>query len=191
VEWSAVNPDVIYFLSGSTISQYNKRTGVTMALGGPPNGDAVAYHVAVVGADKWICAAAGGGIQDTFVEIFCLNPANPAITKFINVPNKTINGLQQTATVGWPTPAAGQTLGIHSVYGSAGGDFLGVSFHGQSWGGNGDCVFNVATGTWSFVTNADAYYSGHPSLGNGRMAIGAGPSMAAIPVGCSFATLAT
>src|SRR6185369_1087169 len=35
-------------------------------------------------------------------------------------------------------------------------------------------VFNLATNTWSLVTNADAYWSGHVSMGNGRYANSSG-----------------
>src|SRR6478672_3044176 len=55
-EWSAVNPDVMYVLRSSTIAKYNKATGALTDLGGPSNGDPVAYHAAVVGADAWVCS---------------------------------------------------------------------------------------------------------------------------------------
>src|SRR5215470_8165534 len=42
-EWSTIDPDIIYFLNGNQIGKYNKSTGVTTNLGGPPNGDAVTY----------------------------------------------------------------------------------------------------------------------------------------------------
>ncbi|HEV3215230.1 MAG TPA: LamG-like jellyroll fold domain-containing protein [Vicinamibacterales bacterium] len=172
-EWSAVNPDIIYFLNGNTIAKYNKATGAITNLGGPLNGDPATYHAAVVGQDQWVCSAAGAGIQDTFTKLFCIDPNNPSNSKLIDVPNKTINGVAQSDPH-WPTSAAGQTLGVHSIDGSAGGAWLGVTFHQQSWGGNGDCVFNLATNTWSLLTGADPYWSGHVSLGNGKSMNGSG-----------------
>src|SRR5712671_238629 len=38
-EWSAVDPDIIYFLNGKQIAKYNKSTRVTTHLGGQPHGD--------------------------------------------------------------------------------------------------------------------------------------------------------
>src|ERR1051326_56731 len=45
-EWSAVDPNVIYFLHGNKIAKYNKSTGSTTDLGGPSNGDPVTYFPA-------------------------------------------------------------------------------------------------------------------------------------------------
>jgi hypothetical protein len=56
-EWSAVDPDIIYFLNGNQIGKYNTSTGVTTKLGGPPNGDAVTYMAVVIGEDNWVCSA--------------------------------------------------------------------------------------------------------------------------------------
>src|SRR5262245_49175253 len=64
-EWSAIDPDIIYYLNGNQIAKYNKATGVSTNLGGPSTGDPVAYLTVVVGRDYWVCAAAGPGIQDT------------------------------------------------------------------------------------------------------------------------------
>lgn len=166
-EWSAVDPDLIYFLNGAQLAKYNKATGLVTNLGGPPNGDPVTYHVAVVGLDNWVCAAAGGGGQNAYTKIYCVNPNNTSQNKFIDVLNKTINGVQQSDPR-WPTSAAGQTIGVHSLYGSAGGSWLGVCFHQQSWGANGESVFNLATNTWSLVTAATGYWGGHTALGNGK-----------------------
>jgi hypothetical protein len=171
--WSAVNPDVIYYLNGNQLGKYNKSTGASTSLGGPPNGHPVMYHATVVGADNWVCSAAGAGIQDTYTEIFCVDPNNTANTKFIDVVNKTINGARQSDPK-WPTSAAGVTIGIHSMYGSAGGAWLGVTFHQQSWGANGDAVLDLATNTWSLLTNGDIYWAGHVSLGNGKFVNGSG-----------------
>ena len=172
-EWSAVDPDTIYFLNGNQLAKFNKVTTLVTNLGGPSNGDPVGYHVAVVGRDTWVCSAAGSGTQDTYTKIYCLNPNNPSQSKFIDVVNKTINGIAQSDP-NWPTPAAGKTLGIHTMSGSAGGAHLEVVFHQQSWGANGDSVFNLTTNTWSLVTNADSRYSGHSSIGNGRYVNGSG-----------------
>jgi hypothetical protein len=172
-EWSAVDPDIIYFLNGNQIAKYNKATGATTNLGGPLNGDPATYHAAVIGQDQWICSAAGAGIQDTYTELFCIDPNNTSNSKLIDVPNKTINGVAQSDP-NWPTSAAGQTLGVHSIDGSAAGAWLGVTFHQQSWGGNGDCALNLATNTWSLLTRADPYWSGHVSLGNGKFVNGGG-----------------
>lgn len=170
-EWSAVNPNTIYYIKGNQLGAYNKSTGVMTVLVTSP--DPLGYHVAVVGADAWVCAADGAGIQDTFTKIFCVNPSDTSQTKLIDVVAKTINGVGQTSA-NWPTSAAGATLGIHGLFGSAGGTWLGVNFHNQSWGGNGDSVLNLATNTWSLVTKGDYYWSGHVSLGNGKFVNGSG-----------------
>ena len=174
-EWSTVNPDVIYFLNGNQIASYNKATGVTKNLAGPPTGEPVVSYAVVVGADNWVCSAAGAGIQDSFQKIFCVNPSNTSQTVFIDAPNQTINGVAQSDP-NWPTAASGQTLGIHSIDGGggAGASWLEVDFHQQSWGANGDSVFNLATQKWSLLTNGDFYWSGHLCLGNGRLANAAG-----------------
>ncbi len=172
-EWSAVDPDVIYFLDGNQLARYNKSTGAITNLGGPPNGDPVTSYAVVVGLDNWVCSAAGAGIQDTYTEIFCVDPSNTSNRKFIDVPNKTINGVLQSDP-NWPTSAAGQTIGIHSISGGAGPSWLGVTFHQQSWGANGDAVLNLATNTWSLLTSADPHWSGHTSVGNGRFVNGGG-----------------
>ena len=172
-EWSAVDPDVIYFLNGNQIAKYNKVTSLVTNLGGPPNGDPVTYRVAVVGTDKWVCSAAGPGTQNTYTEIYCVDPNNTSQVKFIDVVNKTINGVLQRDR-NWPTSAAGQTIGIHSLYGSAGGAWLGINFHQQSWGANGDSVLNLNNNDWSLVTNADTHWSGHSSIGNSKYVNGSG-----------------
>jgi putative Ig domain-containing protein len=172
-EWSTVDPDIIYFLNGNQIAKYNKSTGVVTNLGGPSNGDAVTYMAVVVGLDNWVCSAAGPGSQNTYTKIFCLNPLSPSTSKFIDVYNKTINGVPQT-DLNWPTSAPGQIIGVHDVSGGTGASWLEVTFHQQSWGANGGAVFNLATNTWSLVTAADIYWSGHVSMGNGRYANSAG-----------------
>jgi hypothetical protein len=166
-EWSAVDPDIIYFLKGNQIGEYNKSTGAVTNLGGPPTGEPVGYFAVVIGADNWVCAAAGSGIQDTYTKIFCLNPTSPSITKFIDVYNKTINGVPQ-GDPNWPTSAPGKTIGIHDISGGTGPLWLEVTFHRQSWGGNAGAVLNLGTNTWSLLTNADIYSSGHVSVGNGK-----------------------
>jgi len=171
-EWSAVDSNTIYFLNGSQLSRYHIGTQTMSSLGGTPNGDPVKYHVAVVGQDNWICSAAGAGTQDTYTELLCVNPTTSE-TKFIDVVNRTINGVAQNDPH-WPTAAAGQTLGIHSIFGSAGGSWLGVVFHQASWNRNGGAVLNLNTNSWSLVTSADTYWSGHPSIGNGKYVNGAG-----------------
>src|SRR5262245_56044920 len=56
-EWSAVDPNVIYYLSGSNnISKYNKSTGTSTVLATPATGDPVGYMAVVVGLDNWICS---------------------------------------------------------------------------------------------------------------------------------------
>ena len=172
-EWSTVNPDIIYFLNGTQLAKYDKSTSVVTNLGAPTNGDPVTSRAVVVGQDNWVCSAAGTGIQNTFTELFCVDPAHPATRKLVDVLNKRINGVLQSDP-NWPTSAGGQTIGIHSISGSTGASWLGVTFHQQSWGGNGDAVFNLTTNTWSLVTNADIYFSGHFSLGNGLFANGSG-----------------
>src|SRR5215831_242073 len=37
-DWSAVDPDVMYFMNGNQIAKYNKATGAKTNLGGPPTG---------------------------------------------------------------------------------------------------------------------------------------------------------
>jgi len=171
-EWSAVDPDIIYFLNGNQLAKYNKVTTLVTNLGGPPNGDTVTMHVAVVGQDSWVCSTAGAGTQNSYTKIYCLNPNNPSQTKFIDVLNKTINGIVQSDPK-WPTSAAGQTIGIHALYGSAAGAWLGVGFVHHSWGANGEAVLNLSTNTWSLKTNADMYSSGHSSIG-GKFVNGSG-----------------
>jgi hypothetical protein len=171
-EWSAVDSNTMYFLNGSQLSRYNTATQAVTVLGETPTGDPVTYHAAVVGHDNWVCSAAGAGSQDTYRKIFCANPSTGE-TKFLDMLNKTINGIAQHDP-NWPTSAAGETLGIHAVFGSAGGPWLGVCFHQASWNRNGMAVFNLDTNTWSLATGADPYYSGHPSLGNGKYVNGSG-----------------
>ena len=171
-EWSTVDPNIIYFLNGNQIGAYNKSTGASDNLGGPPNGDPVAYFPVVIGKDNWVCAAAGSGIQDSYTKIFCVNPISRT-SKFIDVLNQTIDGVPQSDP-NWPTSAAGQTIGIHEISGGTGASWLEVNFHKQSWGANGGAVFNLATNTWSLVTNADPYWSGHVAMGNGKYANASG-----------------
>ncbi|HYR43497.1 MAG TPA: hypothetical protein VER98_10770 [Terriglobia bacterium] len=172
-EWSAVDPDIIYFLNGNQIAKYNKSTGVTANLGGPPNGDPVTYMAVVVGQDNWVCAAVGAGVQDSYTKFFCVNPISPSVSTFVDVYRKTINGVLSTDP-NWPASASGHTIGIHSISGGTGASWLAFTFHGQSWGANGDSVFDLATGTWSLVTNADNYWGGHISMGNGKYVNSAG-----------------
>lgn len=171
-EWSAVDTDILYFLDGSELSRYSKSTEGVTKLGGTPNGDPVRYHVSAVGQDNWVCSAAGSGGQDTYTKIFCVNPATSE-SKFIDVLHRTINGVSQQDP-NWPTSTAGQTLGIHSMFGSAGGPWLGVSFAHAGWGAHGEAVLNLNTDTWSLVTSANHYWSGHSSLGNGKYVNGSG-----------------
>jgi hypothetical protein len=171
-EWSAINPDVLYFLNGNQLAQYSKSMEAQFNLGGPPNGDPVTYHVAVVGQDNWVCSAAGPGAQDTYTELFCVSPSTMD-TKFIDVVNRTINGVVQNDP-NWPTAASGTTLGIHSLFGSAGGPWLGVVFHQASWNVNGEAVLNLTTNTWSLKTSANNYWNGHSSIGNGKYVNGTG-----------------
>ncbi|HKY73498.1 MAG TPA: hypothetical protein VJL88_16370 [Nitrospira sp.] len=171
-EWSASDSSTIYFLDGPQLSRYNTATQTVSPLGGTPNGDPVKHHVAVVGQDNWICSAAGAGSQGTYTKIFCVNPSSSEI-RYIDVVNRTINGAAQHDP-NWPTSAAGQTLGIHSLYGSAGGTWLGVCFHQASWSHNGGAVLNLDTNTWSLVTSADTYSSGHTSIGNDKFVNGSG-----------------
>ena len=173
-EWSAVDPDVLYFLKGNQLGKYNKSAETVTELGGPPNGEPVTYHVAVVGHDNWVCSAAGAGAQGTYTKLFCLNPNNTSQRKFIDIANRTINGTPQTDS-NWPTGMAGQTIGIHSIFGSTGGSWLGVIFKGQGWGPKGLAVLNLATNAWSLATG-DRNLSGHPSLGNGKYVNGCGSS---------------
>lgn len=172
-EWSTVDPDIMYYLHGSQIAKYNKATGVSTDIAGPSTGDPLDYMAVVIGQDNWICAAAGSGNQDSYTKIFCVNPVSPSTSKFIDVYNKTINGAAQSDP-NWPTSGAGQVIGIHGISGGTGANWLPVTFHQQSWGGNGDAVFDLATNTWSLVSNKDNYWSGHISMGNGSYANAAG-----------------
>ena len=172
-EWSTLDPDIIYFLHGNQIGQYNKSTGAITDLGGPPNGDAVTYMAVVIGQDNWVCAAAGSGAQNNYTEIFCVNPISPSVSKFVDVLNKTINGVV-SADPNWPVSASGQTIGIHDISGGTGASWLEITFHGNSWGADGGAVFDLGTNTWSEVTNTDPYWSGHVSMGNGKYANSAG-----------------
>jgi hypothetical protein len=172
-EWSAVQPNILYYLSGSTIESYNTTSGASTPLASTPTGDPVTYMAAVIGLDNWVCAAAGAGLQNTYTKIFCVSPSNPSTWKFIDVVNETINGAAQSSP-NWPTSAAAETIGIHDISGGTGPNWLEVTFHQQSWGANGGAVFNLSTNTWSLVTNADIYWSGHVSMGNGKYENGAG-----------------
>jgi hypothetical protein len=172
-EWSTVDPDIIYFLNGNQIAKYNKATGVKTNLGGPANGHAVTYAVAVIGQDNWVCSAAGPGAQNTYTEIYCVNPTSPATYKFIDVYHKTINGVLQ-GDPNWPMSAAGQVIGVHDISGGTGSRWLEVTFHQVSWGANGGAVLDLGTNTWSEITNADIYWGGHVSMGNGRYANSSG-----------------
>src|SRR5215470_269526 len=145
-EWSTVDPDVIYYLNGNQIGKYNKSTGAKTNLGGPTTGEALAYTAVVIGLDNWVCAAAGSGVQNSFTKIFCINPTSPSVTKLIDVYNKKINGVPQ-GDPNWPTSAPGQVIGIHDISGGTGACWLEVTFHQQSWGGNGGAVFDLATNT--------------------------------------------
>ena len=173
-EWSAVDPDTIYFLYGSELKRYNIASQAMSTVGATPNGDQVQYHVTVVGHDDWICSAAGAGGQDTYTKLFCVNPSTSE-SKFIDTVNRTINGVAQSDP-NWPPAAAGQTIGIHSIFGSAGGVWLGVSFMQAGWNrtGNGLAVLDLNTNTWSLVTTGDIYWGGHPSIGDGKYVNGAG-----------------
>ena len=171
-EWSAVDPESLYFLNSSQLSRYNIATQAMTNLAATPNGEPVRYHVAVVGHDNWVCSAAGAGSQDTYTKLFCVNPSTSE-ARHIDIVNRTINGVAQHDP-NWPTSAAGQTIGIHSIFGSAGGTWLGVVFMHAGWNKNGVAVLNLETNTWSLVTGADRYYSGHQSLGNGQYVNGSG-----------------
>ena len=172
-EWSAVDPNIIYYLNGNQIAKYNKATGASTNLGGPSTGDPLGYMAVVIGADSWVCAAAGPGVQNTRYKIFCLNPVSTGTSKLIDVYSKTINGVPQ-GDPNWPTSASGQVIGIHDISGGTGASWLEVTFHQQSWGANGGAVFDLATNTWSLITNADIYWGGHVSMGNGRYANASG-----------------
>jgi len=172
-EWSTVDPDIIYFLNGNQIAKYNKATGVQTNLGGPPNGDRVTYAAVVIGHDNWVCAAAGSGVQDTYTEIYCVNPISPGTSEFIDVYNSKINGVLQSDP-NWPRSAPGQVIGIHDISGGTGANWLEVTFHRHNWGANGGAVLDLATKTWSEITNGDIYWSGHVSMGNGKYANSAG-----------------
>jgi hypothetical protein len=172
-DWSTVDPNIIYFLHGSKIAKFNKSTNAITDLGGPPNGDPVTYYAVVIGQDDWVCAAAGSGVQDSYTEIYCVQPNNPSNSEFIDVQNKTINGIAQTSA-NWPTSTPGQTIGIHDISGGAGASWLEVTFHQASWGGDGGSVLDLSKNTWSLIGSSDAHWSGHVSMGNGRYANSSG-----------------
>jgi hypothetical protein len=172
-EWSAIDPDIIYFLNGNQIAKYNKSTRVVTNLGGPPNGASVTYMAVVIGQDNWVCAAAGSGSQNSYTQIYCVNPITPSVNTFVDVLNKTVNGAVSTDP-NWPMSASGQTIGIHDISGGTGASWLEVTFHGNSWGANGGAVLDLGTNTWSEVTKADYYWSGHVSMGNGKYANSSG-----------------
>jgi hypothetical protein len=160
-EWSAVDPDIMYFMNGTELAKYNKATHVVTHLGG--HGVPLTFHVVVVGADAWVCSLAGAGSQNTYTQIYCINPHDPSQSKFIDVLKKTINGVAQHDPH-WPTSAAGQTIGIHTMTGGATGAWLGVDFVHHSWGAGGETVLNLSTNTWSLLTT-DRYSSGHSAIG--------------------------
>ena len=172
-EWSTVDPNVIYLLHGSNIAKYNKSTGAITDLGGPSTGEPVQYYPVVIGQDNWVCAAAGSGQQDTFSKIFCIQPNNPSTSEFIDVQNRTINGVAQSSA-NWPIPTSGQTIGVHDISGGTGASWLEVTFHQASWGANGNAVLDLSKNTWSLLGSSDPYWSGHVSMGNGRYANSSG-----------------
>src|SRR5262245_19888383 len=90
-EWSTVDPDIIYYLNGNRVGKYNKATGVKTDLGGPSTGETVGYMAVVVGQDNWVCATAGGGVQDSYTKLFCVNPISPSVNKLVDIYNKRIN----------------------------------------------------------------------------------------------------
>jgi hypothetical protein len=178
-EWSAVDSDIIYYLHGNWIAKYNKSTGRTTDLrssstSGKP--EPVGYKPVVVGADNWVCSAAGRGQQGSYTKIYCINPAD-LTSRLIDVQKKTVDGIPQSDP-NWPTSAAGVTLGVHAMAGGSGASWLSVTFHRHSWGGNGDAVFNLDTNRWSLVKDpdhgGDIYWAGHHVLGNGKFASSVG-----------------
>lgn len=171
-QWSAVDPNIVYFLSGNQIAKYNKSTGAATNLGGPPTGEPVGYAAVVIGFDNWVCATAGSGYQDTFTKIFCINPTSPSVSKLIDVYNRTVNGVLQ-GDPNWPLSVLGGVIGIHDISGGTGPSGIEVFFH-QIANGTGSTVFNLATNTWSLLTNGDFYWAGHFALGNGKYANSAG-----------------
>ncbi len=48
-EWSAVRPNIIYYLSGSAIETYNTTSGASTPLASTPTGEPVTYMAAVIG----------------------------------------------------------------------------------------------------------------------------------------------
>jgi len=72
--------------------------------------------------------------------------------------------------MGYKTGLSSSTFAIS---GDTGSSWLDVIFHQQSWGASGS-VFDIATNTWSLLTNADIYRSGHEVCGNGKYANSAG-----------------
>lgn len=167
-EWSAVDPDIIYFLNGNKLAKYNKATEAVTNLAGPPNGAPVTYHIAVLGRDKWVCSAAGPGNQNTYTQVFCVNPSDTSQSKFFDIVNRTVNGVGQDDPQ-WPKSSQGQTLGIHALSGGPGADWLNVTFHRVPWSVNGESVLNLQTNQWSLLTTGDIYWSGHAVLGDGKL----------------------
>ena len=143
-EWSAVDPDVLYFLNGNQLSKYNKSTQVVTNLEGLPNGDPVSYHVAVVGQDNLVCSAAGSSAQDTYTKLFRANPNSSSQSKLIDIANKTINGISQ-ADPNWRT---GEKIGIHSIFGRR---WWYLAWGHLPWAklGQGGGVLNLATNSWA------------------------------------------
>ena len=75
-----------------------------------------------------------------------------------------------------PPTSGAATIGVHSISGGTGANWLEVTFHNASFGpaGGANSVFDLATNTWSLVANTDIYWSGHSSMGNGTYANAAG-----------------
>lgn len=172
-DWSAVDPDILYYLNGTQIASYNVITEVSANLGTP--GETVQHHTTVAGADDWVCSASGAGAQDTYTKIFCVKPSDLS-TKYIDIPNATINGVPQSDP-DWPTPKPSQSLGIHALFGSAGGQYLCVEFMNASWRPNdasGIAVLDLVTNTWELLRDTDNKDSGHVSMGYRRLVNGCG-----------------
>src|SRR5213593_1452834 len=187
-EWSTRDPDKIYFVNGRRISWYNKSnqtTGDLGAAGEIAGTDELKYRAVVIGLDDWVCAPVDvpypspHSIQGTWRKLYCVMP-NAASGLLFDFENETINGVFHGDDPNWPSPAPGQVLGIHAISGGTGVSWLSVTFHQQSWGGNGDSVVKLGADppSWSLLKDAahggDPYWSGHHSVGNGKFTNGGG-----------------
>jgi hypothetical protein len=74
MEWSAVDPDIIYFLNGNQLAKFNKTTNV-VTTSRSPNGDPVTIMSGV--GQTLVCRRRTRNSEHLY-KIYCLNPVTVA-----------------------------------------------------------------------------------------------------------------